>query len=224
MTKKQKIVVLTEIEKALLFGSLLGDATLKKRGESYRLRMSHSEQQKDYVMWKYEKLKRLCETTQPPTERITKKGFKSWEFYTSSGSWLKEVFDTFYVKAPNGKYVKTVTDKTIEALTQVSAGESGKVLLATLFMDDGSVRNDCYAGKIATQGFSQGECVLLQGWLFTSFNIQTTVARHTKESGQYYLSVITDGFRVLITLIENVVSEIPEMTYKLNKERKPRND
>jgi len=149
----------SESEIALIMGTLLGDGHLNKRCESYRIKIDHSFDQKEYILWKHNKLKRLCQTTQEPKEILDKKGNKGIEFYTSSSKEYKSIHSLFYqlqkVKEKSGtekeKYVKVITRQLIDNLP------TNPLVLATFYMDDGSVRNDCYAGKLATQGFSQEE-------------------------------------------------------------------
>ena len=209
---------LSNIERAILIGSLLGDGTLIKRGaNSFRYRVSHSIKQKSYVEWKYEKLKRLCQTTQPPKEVTDKKKYVTVEFYTSSGEYLKEYYDLFYKErsAPlleEGKFVKTITPELIEKLPM------DPILLAVWFMDDGSARDDCYAGNIATQCFSLDENHLLQEYL-KKWGIGSNISKHTEASGQYYLYIPSKSFGKLIEIIEPIVREIPAMVYKLNEVR-----
>jgi hypothetical protein len=146
---------------------LLGDSNIQKRIQSYRLKIDHSMDQQQYVLWKHKQLKRLCQTTQPPKKTIDKKGFEGLEFYTSSGTYLKSYHELFYKpveklgKNGNKKviFVKTITEKLINLLPM------HPMVLATFFMDDGSVRDDCYAGKIATQGFTLVENNLLCEYL-----------------------------------------------------------
>lgn len=208
---------LSEIENALIMGTLLGDAHIQKRGESYRLKIAHGIKQQSYLMWKYAKLSRLCSTTQPPTIKTDKKGYQTVEFYTTSGKWLKEIFDLFYKKTELNRYRKTITPELIATLPK------DPLLLAVFFMDDGSVRDDCYAGKLATQGFSEEENHLLASY-FKQWNIECKVVAHKKSKHQYYLSIPAKSFGALLQEIEETVKEIPEMLYKLNDQNKPRND
>lgn len=226
---------LTVEERALIMGTLLGDAHLQKRGpKSYRLKVdsvkfpkeiSHAIDQAGLVLWKYRKLQRLCQLTQPPKETTDKKGYKGLEFYTSSGVYLAEFHELFYEyrKAPTGEktvYVKRVTQKLVDNLP------IHPTVLATFFMDDGSVRNDCYAGKIATQGFPLEDCHLLTQYLDKCGVTGSKVVPHTKKSGQYYLSLPAKSgtFEKLISIVEPIIREVPGMIYKLNEARKPRND
>jgi hypothetical protein len=204
---------LSATEKAILYGSLLGDGCLVKRGNSYRYKIEQGEEQKTYVDWKYEKLGRLCQTTQPPKKVTSKKGFVSYLFYTSSGLYLKELYDLYYEKKSDGKYVKTITQQLIDSLPM------DPIVLAVLFMDDGSVRNDCYAGKIATQCFSLEEQHLLSDYL-KKWGIDCNIVKHNKE--QFYISIPAKSFGRLAEIIEPTVLEIPVMSYKLNKSRRPK--
>ena len=217
---------LTMEESALIMGTLLGDAHIQKRGaNSYRLKIDHSVDQADLVKWKYSKLQRLCQTTQPPKETIDTKGFKGLEFYTSSGVYLLKFHELFYEprKAKGSDktvYVKRVTKKLVDNLP------NHPLVLATFFMDDGSVRNDCYAGKIATQGFPLEDCHFLTEFLDKCGVKGSQIVPHTKKGGQYYLSLPARSgtFGKLVEYVEPIVREVPGMIYKLNEGWKPRND
>lgn len=213
--KKTNSYILSTTEKSILMGSLLGDACLQKRGiSSFRYRVSQSLKQKSYVEWKYAKLKRLCQTTQPPKEVTDKKGFVTVEFYTSSGDYLKDYFELFYKQSPKKNFVKTITPELIEKMPM------DPILLAVWFMDDGSTRNDCYAGQLATQSFSLEENVLLKDYL-KKWGLDCNISKHTKKSGQYYLYIPSTSFSKFVEIIEPTVREIPEMVYKLNEVRLP---
>lgn len=227
---KQKLVVLkkeknhmnesikmTDVEKALIMGTLLGDAHIQKRGNSYRLKIEHGIDQESYVFWKHGKLQRFCQTTQKPKIVTSKKRFQTVLFYTTSGKWLEEIYRLFYKETEKNKFVKTITPELIENLLM------SPILLAVFFMDDGSVRNDCYAGKLATQGFSKDENHLLCSYL-EKWSIECKVVAHIKSKNQYYITIPAKTFGNLVKEIEPIVNEIPLMSYKLNQQRKPRND
>lgn len=218
MNIKTNFYNLSTTEKSLLIGSLLGDACLQKRGaNSYRFKVSQSLQQKSYVEWKYSKLKRLCQTTQPPKEVTNKKGFVTVEFYTSSGEYLKEYSELFYKQSEKNRFVKKITPELIEKMPM------DPLLLGVWYMDDGSARNDCYAGNLATQSFSLEENLLLKYYL-TKWDIDCNISKHTEKSGQYYLYLPSKSFSKFVEIIEPTVREIPDMVYKLNEVRKPLSD
>ncbi len=217
MNIKTDLISLSDTERAILMGSILGDGTLQKRGlNSFRHRVSHSISQKSYVEWKYGKLTRLCQTTQPPKEVTNKKGYVSVEFDTSSGDYLKELFDLFYKKSSSDKFVKTITPELIEKLPL------DPILLAVWFMDDGSARNDCYAGNLATQCFSLEEHHLLKDYL-KKWDLDCNIVKHSnkKKKKTYYLYLPRKSFPKFVSIIESTVKEIPDMIYKLNEDRKP---
>jgi len=200
---------LTKEEKAVLIGGILGDEIIVKRGDSYRSRVQHSSRQAEYVHWKYSKLKGKCTRTQPPTNYSNRGRYEVIEFYTDSGTYLKEIYDLLYKILPNGRYKRTITKETIEQLPV------DPLIVAVWFMDDGSIRNDCYAGKISTQGFTYEENELLCDYL-RKFNIDCHVVKHTEVSHQWYITIPAHTFGQLISTIEPFVREVPSMIYKLN--------
>lgn len=204
----QADIVLTLEEKSVIYGSLLGDAHLQKRGNSFRLKVAHGITQKQYVMWKYEKLERLC---QLPKEVSNNKGLTSVEFYTSSGAWLRPIYERMYKKDEAGRMVKTISEELIKALPLTP------LLLAVFYMDDGSIRDDCFAGKLATQGFSKHGNKLLKEFL-AEFNVNSSVVKQTVASEQYYLSLPAATFGTLVNIIKPIVSEIESMVYKIKKQ------
>ena len=64
--------MLTKEENDILIGPLLGDGCLRIMGRCKfpAFSVSHSEKQKDYVFWKYEKLKRWVKTPPWQEDRI----------------------------------------------------------------------------------------------------------------------------------------------------------
>jgi len=218
--KKKIMVKLTNEEKAVLIGGILGDEIIVKRDGSYRYRVQHSSGQAEYVHWKRRKLKSKCTRTQPPKNYPTtreggdsKGRYEVTEFYTDSGMYLKEIHDLLYKKLPNGRYRRTITKETIDHLPV------DPLVIAVWYMDDGSIRNDCYAGKISTQGFTYEENELLCDYL-RKFNIDCHVVKHTEVSHQWYITIPAHTFGQLISTIEPFVREVPSMIYKLNELRK----
>lgn len=218
---EEKKFEITPDQDALICGSLLGDAHIQKRGNSYRLKFAHSEKQQEYVRWKYNKLASLCQTTQGVTKRVSNKNQTVYEFYTSSTPELKKYHDLFYKKeetfvngTPRISYRKTITNELINSLPK------NKYTLATFYMDDGSARSDCYSARFATQGFSKNECHLLQKYFGDTWDLKTNVVLHSRKKNSYSLAVPAKTFPKFRSLVEEVVCEIPEMEYKLNEKNK----
>lgn len=210
--RKECPTYMTDLEKSVIMGTLLGDGHLNKRGKSVRLKIEHGVDQEDLVWWKYEKLKRLCPNTQPPHIAVSKKGFKSILFYTSSSRLLEEMHQLYY-KKHGERYKKVITSELIDQLSL------DPIVLAVWYMDDGSIRNDCYSGKIATQGFSLEENHLLSQYLLKK-NIETNVVKHKEAKGQYYLTVPARSFQIFINEVEAYLSEVPSMVHKLSLSKK----
>jgi len=208
----------SQIEYGVVVGTLFGDGCLVKRGNSIRLKIDHSIKQSSFVWWKHRALSRLCTTTQPPKVTTDKKGFQNLEFYTTSGTYLKPFQDAFYKLEANGRYKKLLTRELLEGLPL------NPYILAVLFMDDGSVRNDCFSAKLAFHGFTKEEQELFVSIYLKRWGIKGTVASHTLKSGLHYINLSAATFGKFIQIIEPIVREIPEMEYKLNELRKPRND
>lgn len=202
-------------DKALLEGILLGDGHIQKRIESYRYKIAQGVDQKEYLYWKYNRLKKFCTRTQGPKLYEDQKMYR---FDLDSGIYLKELYHRFYKIQPEGNYKKVITQELIDSLSV------NPILLAALFMDDGSIRNDVYSGKLATQGFSKEENQLLCDFMQSKHGIDCHVVTHIEIKNQYYTTIPVAGFPTLVSLIEPFVREIPDMCYKITRSNKPRND
>ena len=87
---------LTKEQKEILIGIILGDGYLQKTGKkNARLRLEHSEKQKEYLFWKYQKLKNLM---QSEPKRLTRFNpiFKKKYFYYRCQSHSSPVFGKFH--------------------------------------------------------------------------------------------------------------------------------
>lgn len=225
--------VLTEEEEIILSATLLGDSSIEKRGKnSYRCKIYHCEDQEEYVRWKYNKLKRLCENNQPPKYRV-ENGKAGYEFYLQSGVYLRKYHELFYKwrrvprkeVGPNGEthkwdYVKTITPGLISSFSR------DPLFLAVWFMDDGSCRAEAYSGKLATQGFSYEENNLLVGYLKEFGLKHVKINEHIKAKNQWYIPIKAreNDFGIFVEIIRPIVEEIPCMVYKLNDVRKSKNE
>lgn len=219
--------IMTTEEEAIFLGNLLGDGHLQKRGLSYRTKIQHSIHQKDYVLWKYEKLKRLCGKNHEPKLVTSKHHHQSFEFYLNSGSYLEKYHKLFYepyfwksslcVEEKKVRYRKVVNKTLIEFLPH------NPLLLAVWFLDDGSCRKDVFSGRLATQGFSKEEQFLLQQYLKEGFGINTQLVLHNRIKNQYYISIPASKkqFSNFVDLIKPIVDEISSLKYKIEN---PRND
>ena len=216
MTKiKIEQIKLTAEENAVIFGTLLGDGHIEKRGNSYRLKIRHCLQQSDYCYWKYEKLKRLC-NSEPKQVKNGKKGlYKAVYFNSKSGKFLKDFHDLFYKPIHSKtslkiRYKKTISEKLIQNLP------NSNILLAVWFLDDGHCRKDCIGGRIATDGFSLKSIIRLKNFIQIHYKIETRLVTFIHKSEQRYtISINSTNFKKFVELIKPTVSKIPSLTYKI---------
>ena len=111
---------LTWEQKSVIIGSLLGDGTMRCKTNAL-FEVNHSFKQKEYVDWKYEKLRNLVRT--PPKQRKGNGRRIAYRFTTLSLPELTKFYHQFY----NSGEKRIPTDLILDPLQ-----------LAIWFMDDGS--------------------------------------------------------------------------------------
>ena len=138
---------------------------------NYRLKMSHSIKQQEYVLWKYDILKDWI-LTEPKIYEKT----KSITIRTISHPELTDLHAIFY------RDKKKIIPQNIEELLSPLA-------LAVWFMDDGNIvrRNDKIIGlHLNTQSFTLREHKRLQDILNNTYKISTTIEIN---NGYYRLAI-----------------------------------
>lgn len=181
---------LTEEQKSILIGVLLGDGAMRKKTHAL-LEINHSYKQKEYVDWLYQKFQTYIDT--PPKMRKSNGNRLAYRFTTKSLPLLTKFYDSFFQERH-----KTIPDNLI--LTPLS--------LAVWYMDDGSrCDTDIY---LNSQQFTQEEQEKLVLLLFRQHKIQASLnkdkeykrIRIKKESVQKFMGTIFPYI-------------IPTMKYKL---------
>lgn len=119
---------MTESERSIVVGTILGDAFLQPTGRrNARLRFEHSSKQKDYIFWKWRELKRYMQDRPKRIERfnpIWKKKYVYYRCQSHASSELGKLRALFYVNSR--KQIPVTIKKFLKSLT-----------LAVWFMDDG---------------------------------------------------------------------------------------
>lgn len=180
--KENPLSEITDRQKSIIFGSLLGDASLKtSRGcPNAILSISHSDKQREYIWWLYEELKTLCNGE--PKEYISKGKYVTIEMKTRFRKDLGEIKNKIYIPK------KTVSSWWLDQIDDLS--------LAIWFMDDGTLS---YVNKIksmfsfATNSFSMEENYLLSSVLKSKFGIDSEIKPINKEASLQYNLVISDN-------------------------------
>ncbi|MFA6519741.1 MAG: LAGLIDADG endonuclease [Candidatus Paceibacterota bacterium] len=197
--RKMKRIPLDEYQKAIIVGTILGDAYLEANWSktNYRMGIRHSVDQKEYVQWLYEILKPLVLTPPQYYERT-----RSTWFRTISHPELSEWQKIFYREG------KKVIPETISQYL------SNPVTIAVWFMDDGNVvtRKGKTSGyHLNTQSFSESENRLLAEAINELYGIRCTLERNHK---YYRLAIYQKWSRdAFATLIRKYL--LPSMIYKI---------
>lgn len=194
-------VRLNQQQRDIIVGLLLGDGHLetKNHGRTYRLKIEHSINQKEYVDWQYAIFKNHTRTgPKLKVQMVNGKQYQKYYFSTIATGSLRFYGQQFY---PHGK---KCVPKFIGKMLEPQG-------LAVWFMDDGSYKSKQHRSLILnTQGFVPQDIVRLQKVLQEKFSIET-VRRKQKEGEQIYIpGKQVPGF---IQKIKPYI--LPSMEYKI---------
>lgn len=180
---------LTEEQKSILVGCLLGDGTMRKKKNAH-LEINHCYAQKALVDWIFSKFKDLVITE--PKWRKGNGAREAYRFATRSLPTLTPFYDQFF---PKRKKI-IPRDLTLNPLT-----------LAVWFMDDGcKSRSSIY---LNTQQFPKLEQIQLMNLLEEQFGIESTL---NKDKTYFRIRIRTRSVKRFIKLVEKFVLE--EFKYK----------
>ena len=193
---------LSSKQKNILIGTLLGDAHLEKNGHNVRLRIDHSEKQKNYLKWKYSEFINFAASSPKLIKTIDKRSndiYRKWHFSTYS----IDLFN-FYWKLFYKDKIKIIPKNTIKLL-------NSPLSLAVWYMDDGYKRNDCNALRLSTDSFKLEEQRILQKCLEKNFNIKSVLHKKRNSWNIYIPSIEAVKF---CGIIKPYI--IPGMEYKIS--------
>ena len=201
---------LSPLQFEVVLGSLLGDARLEcrsgKRGEkTARLRIHHSEKQKDYVLWKYEILKDFV--SKGPRRIMVWHDLKrdhthySWYFHTTSFREFGMLHGEFY----QGD-IKILPEDIFRVMTPR--------MLAVWFMDDGSNTQESFT--FSTHCFSVEDQRKIVAFFHQNYGVD---AKIVKDRTKHKLAIGRFEYKRFKQIVEPYI--IPSMIYKIDN---PRND
>jgi hypothetical protein len=199
-------MALSQEQKDLLFGTLLGDGNLSTESTTtnanWRYRASHKKSHKEYLDHKYKVLGNLCGT--PPNfgrtyDPRTEKWYQRWSFNTLTQDELRFYGNLFYKYDPiQQKWVKEVPTSVSSHLTDRA--------LAYLYMDDGSLKwkNHSNAMRISTQGFQQECTQRLKNAIEKKYQIELGLTPRTLKSGRigYLITIPEDSSAAFCSIIK----------------------
>lgn len=185
---------LTQIQKAVIVGSVLGDGYLQqsKNGQSARLQIRNTTKQKQYVLWKYNYLKNLV--VSPP--RYDKYN-NSWLFETMFHPELLPYHKLFY----SGR--KKIIPRNIAEIFREP------LTLAVWIMDDGNGYKNYKALRISSYCFTEIGHWLLQECLRDNFGVSISIYREPKGNVIYIPAI---SAQKLFLLVSSYIH--PVMQYK----------
>ncbi len=190
------VTPLSFFQKQLIFGSLLGDGSIVKGKEDKNCRFSeaHSIKQKEYLLFKYEKLKPYSGKF---IEYLGKYGAECK--FSAKAHPIFNSFRKMFYDETGRKVIKFSTLKQI----------TSPLALAIWFGDDGS--NDTWDCRLATASYSIEEIKRLIKWLTVTFGIKSFLHKHGK---YWYMSIRRDKPK-FIKLIKPYLPKV--MHYKLSQ-------
>src|SRR3989344_4973052 len=162
-----KIVPLSDQARAIILGSILGDGSLKiqSRYANANLQIRHSETQKDYLLWKAEKLKEIARDRSVSVQEAD--GYsknRKWRFVSRNLQSLTQLHQLTY----KDNHLR-IRRKWLNQMTVLS--------LAVWWCDDGSLI--CYGGRkgvFCTDGLDEESVKILARYLRVVWNIRAKVA------------------------------------------------
>ncbi len=205
----KKSLSLTQEQREILVGLLLGDACLEtqNKGRTYRLKIEQSARHGPYVRHLYEVFRPWVLTPPRTKECTASNGSKSlsWAFHTVSHTAFRFYAHQFYDGAK----------KRVPRLIHRWLTSRG---LAYWFMDDGSMKSNQSKGVIFnTHGFELGDVERLIECLQTCFGLRAS-RRSQKDGNQIYVSGAS--FEDFVELVNSFVQVA--MRYKVPQARRTR--
>lgn len=200
---------ITKQSRNLLIGLLLGDGTISN---NFVFKLSHSEQQKDYLEWKIKQLNEAGLRNNELKEYTSTKGFNIGKtvLYTQLNiiPFIKVLRRVFY--KPN----KVLGNRKL--LNRLSARE-----IAIWYMDDGHINyrktKDKVHGfyiKIATC-LPKEELQIIIDYFKEVWNIQFYMFHEGKKENSYSLCCGTKEGIKFINIVEPYVKQVPSMLHKI---------
>lgn len=196
-------ITLTQLEKNIIVGSILGDGnlTFAKRSRNAYYREHFSIKQQEYRIWKMNNIHSL-------KFRIE----KECHLKSPSHPIFTEYYNQFYI---NG--IKTITKENIKLLDH-------PIGLACLYMDDGTLMLSANKGKnniniyptigITTLCFSKEECQILIEHIFQTFNIRFKLSSYPGGKGWDIKIYGLNEIYKFMDMILPHCSEITSLRYK----------
>lgn len=219
LARSSRNIPLTEFQKEIIYGSILGDSSLAlvPSNQLHSLHLGHSEKQLDYLIFKGGLLNHLFQA-KPNKGEPNSSSLGGSPYYTLSSishGGLTSIYGIFY---RNNK--RFITYRVLNLLTPTS--------LLIWYLDDGCKLERFNACKICTNRYSLSEVKMMSNWFWKKFKIKTTAQQCKKKSlsnpleiktyyNLYFLKESTEKFFELLRK-SPIYESLPDcMKYKLYK-------
>lgn len=197
--KAKREIPINDLQRELIMFSRLGDGHIDKRKTQPVFIVSHAENQKDYLYWKYEILKNLC--NQPPTRMETRK-----EMIRGKQCVCKPTY--------------RITTKVLNDLIPIRELSKSQIIeqlnefgLAIHFLDDASYSYGfwelCYAS------FTDKEKELYRKVLKDKFGIDA----HLRKDDRYIGFSKMDSEKINDIILRNIPNDLDVIQYKILKKK-----
>jgi len=222
-----------ELQKDVLIGSLLGDGNLHtNNGQTWRLRMLHSDKQEDYLNHKYTVFQSFCKSgpiKQSVFDKRTQKSYTRFYFNTVYTDVFRFYGQSFYkpqspvdskvelaknesnlVFSDKSKLIifKKVVPKNIHRFLTARA-------LAYWFMDDGSLKwkTQTQSLVLCTESFVPSDVQVLKLALERNFNLKVSLQKKKINSEQFRLYISSKSYLQFKSFVNPYMHS--SMLYKL---------
>jgi len=195
LDRYKKTLSLTEEQKDVIVGTLLGDSTmgLRKGKKIYSIKFEQQRESEAYVNHLYEIMEPYVGTRPAIRKKKNSDEIQSFWFRTYRHGHFIFYFNLFYnIEAKDGKKVAVkIVPKNIHKLLNAR-------VLAYWFMDDGTLTGSGANYSFNTQGFEKHEVKILCDALKTCFGIKSAIHKD-KDRWRIYINVESyDLFESLI--------------------------
>lgn len=195
--EKKALFQLSELQRAVLVGTLLGDANLRHRGKWCRLHIKHAASQLPLVQYKRKIFENITKMkVREFSQRVGRKDYTFAEFVTLTHPVFSLYYELFYREGK--KFVP-------QGISDLLADPLG---LAVWLMDDGSAE---YAGaSLQTHGFSLADVIRLMKAIQGNFGIKVQKRRN---KGKWIIYFPKSSMEKLKLTVQDYI--LPEFQYKL---------
>ena len=194
--KRINPVSLSDHVVSIIFGSLLGDGSLKihKGYTNARFSFRHSIVQKNYFLWKANQLKEISAAKYVFQQKAD--GFSKNEKMRYQSCALPELTELYQITHKQHKFV--VKRRWLNIMTPLS--------LAVWWCDDGSIVGNARKGVLCTDGFDELFVKRLAKYLEVNWNLKTHVgavsrSRESKKEKYYRLWFSTEELKKFLRII-----------------------